>query len=160
MAVTDVVLVKAGEYLVPADERSREWVASLRQGQGVVVSARRMRNVGYHRRFFALLRLAYDYWQPSQPLQHEGEPVRKDFERFREDVLILAGQYRASFGLDGTVRLEARSISFAAMDEDEFRRVYRAVFDVLWDRVLSASGRFASREQAHAVVEQMLAFEP
>lgn len=160
MAVTEAVFSKVGDYLIPADERARDLVASLRQGQGVSLAAKRVRNVGYHRRFFALLRLAFDYWEPGEALTHSGAPVRKDFERFREDVLILAGQYRASFGLDGSVRLDARSISFASMGEDEFRQVYRAVFDVLWDRVLSTSGRFASREQAQLVVEQMLAFEP
>lgn len=160
VGVMEAAFSRVGEYLVPADEQARKLVASLRPGQGVVLSAKRARNIGYHRRFFALLRLAFDYWEPTGAFTHAGQPVRKDFDRFREDVLILAGQYRATFGLDGSVRLEARSISFAAMGEDEFRRVYRAVFDVLWDRVLSTTGRFASREQAQQAVEQLLAFEP
>ena len=37
---------------------------------------------------------------------------------------------------DGTVRIKAKSISFASMDEEEFERLYQATLTVLLERVL------------------------
>lgn len=154
------VFYRNGDALMPADEQAKALVDSLAQGQGVTVSVRRSRNLAYHRRFFALLRLAFDYWEPGDAFMFRGQKVAKDFERFREEVLILAGHYRPVFRIDGSVRLEAKSISFSSMDETEFRSVYRSVFDVLWNRILSTVARFSSREEVEYVVDQMLGFEP
>ncbi|RMD61674.1 DUF1367 family protein [Candidatus Parcubacteria bacterium] len=145
--------------LVPADDAAEQLLDSIRPGQGISVEARKARNIRFHRKFFALLRLAYDHWQEiSDGIEWKGRKVRPTFEQFREDVLILAGYYNAYYTLHGSVRLRARSISFANCDEREFERIYRAVFDVLWERVFSVIGGYGTEADVEAAVEQFLAF--
>ncbi len=145
--------------LVPADDVAEQLLASIRPGQGISVEARKARNIRFHRKFFALLRLAYDHWEAfSEGVEWKGRRVRPSFEQFREDVLILAGYYDAYYTIHGSVRLRARSISFANCDEHEFNQVYQAVFDVLWDRVFSRIDGYRSHGDVEAAIEQFLAF--
>lgn len=49
------------------------------------------RNSKFHRKFFALLQVGFESWDPGRKHKtHKGIPVTKNFEQFREDVTILA----------------------------------------------------------------------
>jgi hypothetical protein len=153
--MSEIMVMKApGGYLVPADEQSRETVGRWKLGQGVRVKAAKARDLVKHRKFFAMLNLGFDSWEPSGAQTYKGERVAKNFDRFRKDVLILAGHYEAVHNMKGEVRLEAKSIAFDKMEEDEFLQVYSDVADVLLTRVLKTY----TREDLDAVVEQLLGF--
>lgn len=146
-----------GNTLVPVDPAAEQFVASLKLGAGAALEAKRVRNVKFHRKFFALLGLAFDVWEPTGEKTWKGEPIRKNFERFREDILIMAGHYDVSYGLDGSVKFSAKSISFANCDESEFEPVYQGVLDVVWDRILREA-HFRSRAEVESVVNQLMAY--
>ena len=113
----ELVLMKApGGTLIPADESARETVAHWKIGQGVRAKVSRMRNLPFHRKFFAMLNLGFDAWEP-EPVEVNGIPAVKNFERFRKDVLIQAGFYDLTVNIRGEARAEAKSISFASMDD-------------------------------------------
>jgi hypothetical protein len=157
--VTDLVLIKTPNgALAPADEESRALIGRLKSGQGVRATIRRARNVRFHRLAFALFKLAFDAWEPMTPLEYQGHPVSKDFDRFRKDMTILAGFYRAVYNARGEVRLEAESLSFASMDEDRFEKVFRAVLSAVWNRVLRAKG-YASEADVERVLAEFMRFE-
>lgn len=143
--------------LVPVDEESAALLAKFKVGQGVKAEVKRARNLTNHRRFFALAKLCFDMWEPAA-LEYKGELVAKDFDRFRRDLLILAGHFHAVTNLRGEIRLEAKSISFANLAEDEFLRVYRSVLEVAWRKILKEFG-YQSPEAVDAVVENLLRFE-
>lgn len=125
-------------------------------GELVNLEAKLPRNGKFHRKFFAMLQLGFEAWAPERKHKsYKGLPVQKNFERFRADVLIAAGFYEQTFGLDGKLKLEPLSISFANMEEPEFNQVYNAVLDVLLQDVLKT---YAGREEANKVVEEMLRF--
>lgn len=126
-------------------------IINLNPGDLVEVDMVIPRNQRFHRKFFALLEIGFDAWEPT--LEHDGNPVEKNFEQFREDVTILAGHYVQTWTLDGEMRLRAKSISFASMDDEEFERVYSSVADVLLSRVLS---RYEGRSELDRVVDQIL----
>lgn len=114
------------------------------------------RNSRFHRKFFVLLSVGFEAWEPERTRKtYKGLPVAKNFEQFREDVTILAGFYEQTFDIRGRMRLKAKSISFANMEEDEFERVYSAVADVLLQKVLT---RYANREELDGVVKRMMGF--
>jgi len=155
----DLVLVKTpAGALAPADEDARAVVGKLKAGQGVRATLRRVRNVKFHNKAFALFKLAFDVWEPMTPLEYKGLPVAKDFERFRKDITILAGFYKSVYNVRGEVRLEAESLSFAAMGEERFEAVYRAVLTVVWNRVLRSAG-YASPEDVEDVVNELMRFD-
>ena len=102
--MSDVVLVKTlNGALAPADEEARALIEKLKAGQGVRATIRRTRNIKFHRKAFALFKLAFDVWEPVTPLEYQGLPVAKDFDRFRKDMTILAGFYKAVYNARGEV---------------------------------------------------------
>ena len=78
----------------------------------------------------------------------------KNFDRFRKDIIVLAGYYDATYRLNGDTRIEAKSISFGSMSEDEFEKLYSACVDVILQYVCTQyDGKMLDE-----VVEQAMAF--
>lgn len=128
----------------------------LEPGEFAVIEFVIPRNQKFHRKFFAMLNFAFDAWEPNRKRKtYKGRAVTKNFERFRKDVLILAGFYEQTFDLRGRMTLEAQSISFANMDDAEFELVYSAVADVILGEILTG---YAGREELDRVVDQMMGF--
>lgn len=115
------------------------------------------RNPKFHRKMFALLTVGFDCWEPDRKrFNYNGRPIEKNFERFREQVLILAGHYEQVFSIRGDkMELQAKSISYAAMDDAEFEALYSAVIDVLLREVCT---RYKDRAELEAVAEQVMRF--
>lgn len=114
------------------------------------------RNYRFHKKYFALLNYAFDCWEPDrQRKSYKGMPVTKNFERFRSDVTIQAGFYEQTFDLDGNMKLEAQSISFAKMDDNDFEEVYNRVADVILQKVLIT---YKGREELDNVMNNILGF--
>lgn len=150
----DVFLIKTPNgSLAPADGQSAEILRKQKVGQGFMVRLKRVRNIKFHRKFFALLTYAFDSWEPENK-EYRGKPVAKNFDQFRRDIIILAGFYETAIRLDGSVRVTAKSISFASMDEDEFEILYSAVIDVLLQRIFVDQ----SRDDIENVVNNILAY--
>jgi hypothetical protein len=147
-----------GNLLAPFDAEAEKFIASLKLGTGVGIEATKIRNYKFHKKFFKLLTLAFDMWEPPVDKTYKGEPIGKEFESFREDILILAGHCEAIYRLDGAMKLKAKSISFASCDEFEFNDVYAAVLRVVWEKILRHA-KFASEQEVEQVVNQLLAFE-
>lgn len=158
--MAEIVLAKTpGGALVPVDDEGRELIAKLKMGQGVRAKVVRARNPAFHRKVMALFNLAFGAWNPDTLPVWKGEPVRPSFDRFRKDLTIIAGHYTATANLKGEVRLEAKSLAFANMDEDEFQKVYSDVLNAVWDRVLKHVAGYASPEDVDRVVNELLRFD-
>lgn len=139
--------------LAPADGQSAEMLRRQKVGQGFRVKLTRIRNIRFHRKFFALLNYAFDMWTPENK-EYRGQPVEKNFDQFRRDITILAGFYETAVRLDGSVRVTAKSISFANMDEAEFEELYSKVIDVLLQRIFTDQ----TRADIDSVVNNLLAY--
>lgn len=126
--------------LVPATAEDHELLKKIKQGDPVKLTYTRPRNYQFLKKFMSLMHLAYDYWEPKDAevpayVSAHGVVPEKNFDRFRYDITILAGYYDATYRLNGDVRLEAKSISFGNMSEDEFEKLYSAVIDVILAKV-------------------------
>lgn len=150
----EVVLTKTSVGLVPADQQTSDWFAKLKIGQGVHGTFKKYRNLAFHNKYFALLNIAFDNWDPGEVNSKYGTP-EKNFDRFRADVTILAGFYDTTIRLDGSVRVEPKSISFGAMGQDEFENLYSRTIDVLLKHVY---GKDMSREEIDKIVDTYLSF--
>lgn len=150
----EIVLTKAANgMLVPIDPQAQEFIAKLKLGAGVTASVKKHRNPRFHRKFFALLNVAFDAWEPGIK-EHKGMPVQKNFDRFRKDITISAGFYDVVVNLKGEVRAEAKSINFSSMEDDEFADLYSAVINVILAKILTNY----SRDDLDNVVNQVLGF--
>ena len=186
-------LERRGDMLIAADNESLDAVRGLPEGRPLNAQVVVPRNEAFHRKLFSLLRLAFDYWQPTNYLTNvERHTVRqlhdylirrglteeavsglctdflrglnehrqefefaKDIGAFREFVTVEAGFYDTVISPAGPRRV-AKSWSFAKMDEEEFARMYKAIFDVVWSLVLKQ--HFESPEAADAAAEQLLSY--
>ena len=144
----DIYLIKASNALFPASDNDRDHLSKIKAGQPVRVTLRRVRNYRFHQKWFALLNFAYDYWEP--PENHVAE---KNFDRFRKDITILAGFYERYVRIDGTTRVEAKSVSFASMTQDEFENLYQATIDALLKYVLKNYDRDLIDEAVNYIME-------
>lgn len=131
-------------------------INNLEPGEIVDFEAIFPRNGKFHRKFFALLHFAFDAWEPDRVRKaYKGQPVTKNFNRFRKDVTIQAGFYEQTFDLDGNMKLEAQSISFASMDDAEFETLYSAVADVILQKVLVS---YKGRAELDDVMRNVIGF--
>lgn len=155
---TDIVLVKKQGVMVPATDADVEKLAKIKPGQGLAGPWRKQheRMLWMHKKFFKMLEYAFDVWEPEPPdsektkIEYEeafgawtfrGIPIQKNRERFREQMIILAGFYEPEWDINGNLRLKAKSMSFANMEQDEFDVLYYAVHDVIRQRILTNYSR-------------------
>lgn len=95
--MAELALVRTAQGLVPATEADRETVSKWQAGQVVHGRFTRMRNPRFHRKFFALLDLAWEYWEPTGGLIPQQElrgiwGLARYFERLNN----RPGQLRAA----------------------------------------------------------------
>lgn len=156
----ELLFTKGVSGLVPACEESKDWLAKKKLGATIMVEPREMRNGAFFRRWWALVKLGYDYWSEcAQTVQYKGENVLPEFERFRKDVTILAGHYHPVVNVKGEVRIEADSLKWASMDEDTFGKLYDKTIQVLIQRVFNGEITKAwTEEELRSVVDQVLEF--
>jgi len=149
-----VFLTKTNIGLVPADTNTTDWFNRLKAGEVVKADFKKVRNYAFLRKYFALLNVAYDNWTPG-PVDSKYGPVEKNFDRFRADVTILAGYYDVTVRLDGSTRIEPKSISFAKMDEESFSELYSKTIDVLLKFVYNSG---ITGDELNRIVEQYMSF--
>lgn len=153
--MTTLALAKISDgTLIAIDDDSCEYIENMAQGDAITVTPKKLNNPAFHRKLFALFKLAYDAWEAPN-LEYKGEVVAKNFDQFRRDITILAGFYETTVNLKGEVRLIAKSLSFDKMDNDGREKVYNAVINVILARILKDK----SREELDDWVEKVMQFD-
>lgn len=147
-----------GGHLSAADDESAEALLKVKVGAFLRCKITRMRKIEWHRRFFKLIGFAYDLWSETVPkMEYRGQEVQPNKTRFRKDLTILAGYYDASVRLNGEVRVEAKSISFDNMGQDEFEALYSASINAILLHVLTKHG--LTDEKIRNAVDELMRFD-
>lgn len=76
------------------------------------------RNIGFHRKFFALIKMVY-----------QNQEHYNNSDDLREDLIVSAGFYETRVNFYGEEKQKAKSISFASMNQEEFDELYNRVLD-------------------------------
>lgn len=133
----DIYLTKINdETLTTSTPEDTEKLKKIKRGEVVRVTLTRPRNYQFHKKWFRLVKFAFEQWEPVDSHSYRTIIPEKNFERFRKDIIILAGYYDSFYRVDGSVRMEAKSISFASMTEEEFEKLYSATIDVILNKIL------------------------
>lgn len=142
--------------LRPTDDESIEALSKVKLGQVLHGEFTRMRNYKFHKKWFSLVQYGFDHWCPAELSDPKwaGVTPEKSFDRFRKDITIMAGYYDATYRLDGSVRIEAKSISFGSMSPEDFEALYSSTIDVILKHVLTNY----DRAELDRVVDQILGF--
>jgi len=152
-----VMIRQPGGALVPATDEDAEALRKIKAGAAVRVEVKQIRNYKFLQKWMTLVKFAFDLWvERIPPKEYRGQPVKPNFDRFRKDLTILSGHYTATYNARGEVRLEAKSVSFANMAEDEFERLYSDTIDVVLQKILT--GTKLTEEQLRNHVDAVLAY--
>ena len=113
--------------LVPLYPADYDIKRKLKLGQDYECDVTNPRNVGFHRKFFALLNIG-----------HENTSLDMPFETYRKYMIVKAGFFKAYQTPKGLF-YDPDSISFANMSQDEFEDVYSRVLDKIIEDIGSTS---------------------
>lgn len=150
-----IYLKKLDSILLPDDEDSADYVHKLKYGQVITADFSKPRNYKFHKKYFVLIKYAYEHWKPEKLEDTKFDVVpEKSFDRFRKDLIILSGRFDAVYRVDGSVRIEAKSISFAKMNEEEFAELYSSTVDVILKKILTNY----TEEELDRVVAELMGF--
>jgi len=108
-------LYRSGFAFFPLSNADTEIMYQFAEGEVVELDVKKARNYMNHRRFFALLKLGF-----------EAQNKFTAFDWWREWVLIKSGNFESCETPTGII-YRAKSISFASMDEIQFRELYKTV---------------------------------
>jgi hypothetical protein len=114
---------RKGNTLIPVDIHADEWLKGLPEGKEILVRGWRARSVAHHRYFFALLAKVVD-----------NTDKFTDIEELLDAIKLRVGHYQKRVQLNGTEYLYPKSIDFASLDQEAFKRfVNRALWAVQTD---------------------------
>jgi len=99
-----------------AYESDYEIAKKLPVGEVFFFDVKKSRNIKFHRKFFALIKLVFD-----------NQEIYNNTEDLRHDLTVAAGYYIEGVNIHGEVIKRAKSISFGSMSELEFSEYYDAV---------------------------------
>lgn len=122
----EIHLVRTSLGLQAYSDEDYEQLRTIKVGSIVKAKIVMPRNVKFHRKFFSMIRAAWDCLTERQ-----RENLRS-VDNFREQLLITSGFSEPLYDINGERFLErAQSISFAKMDEPAFNKVYNRVLDTI-----------------------------
>jgi len=117
-----------GGSLHPANERELARMMRFTNGSQHCVDIKLTRNPAFHRKVFAFFNFCFEYWcGQNAGLKFLNESAQ--FDTFRRQLTVLAGYYDTSYKLDGSVRIEPKSLSYGEMKQDEFEHCYSALIN-------------------------------
>lgn len=119
----EINLIKHKGSVMACTDDDIDKLKKLKEGEVYSFEVKRFRNYAFHKKFFAMLNLAY-----------ENQDRYKDFEHFRKVMTMKAG-YFDEVATDKGVVFLPKSISFDKMDNFEFENCYEKVLTAVMDEV-------------------------
>lgn len=120
--------------LIPMYDEDYEEKRKLKMGKIYMADIKELRNVKFHRLYFALISCAWAFLNEQQQAF-----FKDDMDKFRKTVEVAAGNYDLCYSLARREWVEIpKSISFNSMDELEFSELYEKVKDILYKVFLTS----------------------
>lgn len=116
----------AGGGLYPANEMIADKMKRFKNNELYTIEIKLSRNGDFHRKVFQFFQFCFEHWVDDNQYTSES----RQFDVFREHMTVLAGYYDEYYSIDGSVRIEAKSLSYANMSQEEFEDLYNALINV------------------------------
>ena len=113
-----IFIVKTNAGLLPADAEAEEVVKKWKVGHSISLTYAPARNPKFHRMIFAIAQNVVDnapeksYWSG------------KDAKHFIKAVELTIGMMEEIMDCNGQVHLQAKSIAYENMDDEEFKTLF------------------------------------
>ena len=123
-----LLLLNTRQGLKPMYDEDYDEKKKLKIDEVYEAEIRLPRNLKFHRKYFALLRCAWEYLNEKQQTF-----FKNDIEVFRKSLEVTGGWCEPIFDIEtGEWHHAPKSISFEKMKEEEFERLYNAVRDIVF----------------------------
>ena len=119
MSEIDLVKIQ-NNYLAPSLPTDVEKLSKWKLGEVLRAKINKPRNIKFHRKYFALLNVAFD-----------NQDKYTNFEDLRVEVQLKCGWYQEHVTTKGQIVYVPKSIAFSKMDEIEFSELYDKAIDVI-----------------------------
>ena len=120
-----------GGVLVPASDMESEKLTKFKTGEMYEIDIKLTRNPAFHRKMFAFFNFCFAHWESESDVVSD----LPQFDAFRKDMTVLSGYHNEYYGIDGSVRIEAKSLSYGSMNEEEFSQCYNALIQVAMQKI-------------------------
>ena len=118
-----ILVKKTQTGLRPMYDYDFENYSKIELGEEFEIKYTKKRNIKFHRKFFALIKLAF-----------ENQQDYRSMERMRKKLIEVAGYYDEYLDpITKKICNEVHSISFSKMDNTEFELLYTQVKNVISD---------------------------
>lgn len=134
----ELFLRNTASGLQPLYDDDYEEKRKLKIGETYKAKITKARNVRFHKKYFALLNVAWEFIPEAEQEDHFNNNV----ENFRKSVLISAGHCDRIWLPDYEVWAHSpKSISFSKVDELEFTEIYNNTLNVILLKYLEGISR-------------------
>lgn len=120
----------AGGVLMPASDIEVERMNRIKTGlvYEIDIKGGEKRNRGYHGKVFAFMNFCFEYWCANNT-EVEFQCESAQFEYFRRRLAIQAGYYDCVVDFNGSTMVQARSIAYDNMSQEEFEQFGSAIIN-------------------------------
>ncbi|UGC97778.1 NinB/ Orf homologous recombination mediator [Pantoea phage PdC23] len=120
------MIKNAGGALLPATDEEAEKLKRFKNGAMYTIEMKLTRNPKFHAKMFAFFNFCFEHWC-AERAGYQFMDREAQFNTFRNHLTVLAGFYTQTYKIDGSVRVEARSLAYANMSPEDFEACYSAV---------------------------------
>ena len=122
---------RANGHIYAYDEPTKKYIKNRKPGQIITADITRARNYEFHKKAFSLFQYMLDIMPPPEPIEFRGEMIQpeQNIDSIRKYLTVKAGYYDVIGYPNGSVRVEAQSLSYEKMEPEEFERCYSATID-------------------------------
>ena len=115
----------------PDDEQSAEALKTIAAGAVISVEWHKPRNYKRLQAIHLLFKIAYEHFceYGIGTMEYKGQLVTPSYDRFRHELVILAGHYTHTVNIRGEVRVEHKSISYSECSDEEFEKIFSDVIN-------------------------------
>jgi hypothetical protein len=126
-----------GGTLTPATDEEAERMTRFKNGYEYEIEIKTTRNPGFHGKVFAFFEFCYAHWRGDREFMDD----RAQFEVFRKNLVALAGYYDELYNIKGEVRIEAKSLAYDNMEQEEFEECYNALIRVALKNIFPGAAK-------------------
>lgn len=118
---------RMGGTLEPVDDAGRDALARIKAGEIVRAEVRKPRNVGHHRKWWALVSLIY-----------QNQTRYKSPEELDDAIKVMIGHCSTMVLRDGTTVKVPKSIAFHNLDEIDFsQKFYEPAIKMICEEIIA-----------------------
>ena len=121
--------------LKPMYDEDYDQKKMLKVGTVYEATIKELRNVAFHRKYFSLINLAWEYLNEQQRAF-----FKEDVNAFRKTVEVAAGHFEPVYSVARQSWLEVpKSIAFDKLSESDFEQLYEKVKTVIFQTFIPSS---------------------